>query len=305
NIWAIGPPPDALQEFNVQSHITDAQFGISSGANINIATRSGGNTLHGSAWEFLRNTDLNSRTYPALIDLPYHQNQYGVYLGGPVVLPRYHGKDRTWFSGYWEGFRSRQTQSYFAGVPTAAERTGDFSAILGAQTGSDNLGRPQYQNAIYDPATSRADPTNSAAVVRDSFPNNMIPTSRINAAAAPILNRYYPLPNLNVAASVLPNYQFSGSTAIDSDILGVRVDHQFSEHDIVFGRYNRSNANRSIPEATPGYSNTLTNYDRGLAVGYTHIFSASTILNVRYGWLENLVQTTDTPAGAAFANSLN
>jgi hypothetical protein len=305
NIWALGPPPDALQEFNVQSHITDAQFGISSGANINIATRSGTNTFHGSAWEFLRNTDLNSRTYPALINLSYHQNQYGVYFGGPVVVPHYQGKDKTWFSAYWEGFRSRQAQSYLAGVPTAAERTGDFSAILGAQAGTDNLGRPQYQNAIYDPATSRADPINSAAVIRDPFPSNTIPMSRINAAATPILNRYYPLPNLSVAASVLPNYQFSGSTAIDSDILGVRVDHQFGEHDIVFGRYNRSNANRSVPEATPGYSNTLTNYDRGVAAGYTHIFSASTILNVRYGWLENLVQTTDTPAGAAFANSLN
>jgi hypothetical protein len=107
------------------------------------------------------------------------------------------------------------------------------------------------------------------------------------------------LPNLNVAASVLPNYQFSGTTGIDSDILGVRADHQFSQHDIVFGRYNRSNANRSAPEAVPGYDNTLTNYDRSVAVGYTHIFSGSTILNFRFGYLENLVQTTDTPAGTA------
>jgi hypothetical protein len=293
NIWAVGPPPDALQEFNVQSHITDAQFGISSGANINIATRSGSNSWHGSAWEFLRNTDLDSRTYPALVNLPYHQNQYGVYFGGPVMLPHYNGKNKTWFSGYWEGFRSGQTQSYFAGVPTAAERTGDFSALLGTP------------NVIYDPNTSRADPANSAAVVRDPFPNNTIPTNRINASAAPILSRYYPLPNLNVAASVLPNYQFSGTTNIDSDIMGVRIDHQFSVHDILFGRYNRSNANRSVPEATPGYTNTLNNYDRSIALGYTHIFSASTILNIRYGWLENLVQTTDTPAGAAFANSFN
>src|ERR1700685_3378002 len=98
NIWAVGPPPDALQEFSVQSHITDAQFGISSGANINIATRSGTNAFHGSAWEFLRNTDLDSRTYPAPVNLPYHQNQYGVFLGGPVLLPHWNGKDNTWFA---------------------------------------------------------------------------------------------------------------------------------------------------------------------------------------------------------------
>ncbi len=305
NIWAVGPPPDALQEFNVQSHITDAQFGISSGANINIATRSGTNAFHGSVWEFLRNTDLDSRTYPATLNLPYHQNQYGVYFGGPVILPHYNGKDKTWFSGYWEGFRSTQTQSYLAGVPTAAERNGDLSAILGPQVGTDSLGRAQYQNAIYDPVTSRADPSNSAAVIRDPFPNNVIPMNRINPSAPALLNKYYPLPNLNVAPSVLPNYQFSGTTSIDSDIMGVRVDHQFSEHDIVFGRYNRSNANRLVPEATPGYSNTLNNYDRSIALGYTHIFSSSTILNFRYGWLSNLILTTDTPAGAAFANSFN
>jgi hypothetical protein len=292
NIWAVAPPPDALQEFNVQSHITDAQFGISSGANINIATRAGTNRFHGSAWEFLRNTDLNARTYPALINLPYHQNQYGIYLGGPVVLPHYNGKNATWFAGYWEGFRSTQTQSYLAGTPTAAQRTGDFSAIASS-------------NIIYDPATSRTDPANPAAVIRNPFPNNMIPASRIDASAGPILARYYPLPNLGVPANVLPNFQFSGTTNIDSDIVGGRLDHQFSEHDIVFGRYNRSNANRALPGATPLYSNTLTNYDRSIAVGYTHIFSGSTILNIRYGWLENVVQTTDTPAGAAFANSFN
>ena len=216
-------------------------------------------------WEFLRNTDLNSRTYPATLNLPYHQNQYGVYFGGPVILPYYNGKDKTWFSGYWEGFRSTQTQSYLAGVPTAAERNGDFSAILGPQVGTDSLGRLEYQNAIYDPATSRADPSNSAAVIRDPFPNNVIPMNRINPSAPALLNKYYPLPNLNVAPSVLPNYQFSGTTSIDSDIVGVRVDHQFSEHDIVFGRYNRSNANRMVPEATPGYSNTLNNYDHPAA----------------------------------------
>ena len=77
NTFAISPPPDAIQEFNVQSHITDAQFAISSGANINLVTRSGTNTFHGAVYEFIRNNVLDATTYPATSETPYKQNQYG------------------------------------------------------------------------------------------------------------------------------------------------------------------------------------------------------------------------------------
>ena len=77
NTFAISPPPDAIQEFNVQSHITDAQFAISSGANINLVTRSGTNAFHGAVYEFIRNNVLDAHTYPATTDTPYKQNQYG------------------------------------------------------------------------------------------------------------------------------------------------------------------------------------------------------------------------------------
>jgi hypothetical protein len=305
NIWAISPPPDALQEFNVQSHITDAQFSISSGANINIVTRSGTNAFHGSTWEFIRNTVLDSKTFPATVNLPYHQNQYGVFLGGPVLLPHWNGKDNTWFAGYWEGFRSDQTLSYLSSTFTTAETTGDFSALLGARVGTDSLGRPEYQNEIYDPATSQPDPTNPAAVIRNPFPGNIIPAGRINPAATAIFTKYYPAPNLNVAATVLPNYQFSGGTDIASDVAGIRVDHRFRNNDILYGRFNRANANRSVPESLPGYVNTLNNYSESRALSYTHLFGTTTILNLRYGWTKSSVSTTDTPAGTAFASSFN
>ena len=92
---------------------------------------------------------------------PYRQNQYGVTFGGPVRLPHFNGKDNTWFEAYWEGFRSAQSLSYFASVPTAAMRGGDFSGILGWQIGTDTLGRPILQNQIFDPNTSRPDPSNA------------------------------------------------------------------------------------------------------------------------------------------------
>src|ERR1700739_3200733 len=125
NTFAISPPPDAIQEFNVQSHITDAQFAISSGANINLVTRSGSNDFHGAVYEFIRNNVLDAYTYPANTTTPYKQNQYGLYAGGPVI------KNHTFFSGYWEGFRSEQSQSYRAATLTPAMRSGDFSEVLG------------------------------------------------------------------------------------------------------------------------------------------------------------------------------
>jgi Carboxypeptidase regulatory-like domain/TonB dependent receptor len=306
NIWAISPPPDALQEFNVQSHITDAQFAITSGANINIVTRSGTNAFHGSVWEFLRNDELDAKTFPATTRNPYRQNQYGVFLGGPVILPRFNGKDNTWFSAYWEGFRSSKSISYLASTFTPAMETGDFSALLGAQVGTDSLGRPEYKNEIYDPATSRPDPNNPGAILRDPFPGNIIPSARINSAATAVLQKYYTVsPNLNVAASVLPNLLFVGNNATSSDQAGIRLDHRFRNNDILFGRYNRLDANLARPEATPGYLNTLLNYAQTYAVGYTHLFGSNTILNVHYGYTNTDVSTTDDPAGAAFNSSIN
>ena len=245
DIWAISPPPDALQEFNVQSHITDAQFAISSGANINIVTRSGTNAFHGSAWEFARNSVLDAQQFPEVQRVPYSQNQYGLYLGGPII------KDNSWFSVYWEGFRSAQTQSHFGNTITAAMAKGDFSALLGSRVGTDCLGRPEYANEIYDPLTSRSDPCNPGSSLRDSFPGNIIPANRINPDAPLILQKYYPAPNLNVAANVLPNIQFSAANTTASDVTGIRLDHRFRNNDTLFGRYNRSNATLTVPDGLP------------------------------------------------------
>jgi hypothetical protein len=304
NSWTISPPPDALEEFNVQSHITDAQFSISSGANINIATRSGTNSFHGAAWEFIRNSALDAQTFPQTSRLPYHQNQYGTSVGGPVTIPHVmKGKDNTWFAAYWEGFRSNKSNTYFASTLTPDMQKGDFSALLGAQVGVDSLGRPEYQNEIYDPATSRADPTNPNAILRDPFPGNKL--TSINPAAALIAKKYYPAPNLNVAANVLPNYKFTGSTAIASDQVGVRIDHHFSNSDTLFGRYNRSNINQTSPESLPGYLHTLANYAQTAAAGYTHLFGPSTILSLHYAYTKTNVTVPDAPAGQSFIDSIN
>ncbi len=297
--WAISPPPDALQEFNVQSHITDAQFSISSGANINIASRSGTNQFHGDAWEFFRNDVLDARNFFDQTKPPYRQNQYGVTFGGPVI------KNNTWFEAYWEGFRSVQTLSYFASVPTAQMRNGNFSGVLGASVGTDSLGRPILANEIYDPNTSRPDPSNPLNTIRDPFGGNVIPMSRLNGTSLLMLQKYYPLPNLNVAEGVFPNLEYTGANNTASDQAGIRIDHRFGDNDTLFGRYNRSNANLLRPEGLPTYQQTLTNYGQTLALGYTHLFNATTILNIRYGYTNTNYGQFDGAAGASFLAATN
>jgi hypothetical protein len=306
NTWVIAPPPDAIQEFNVQSHITDAQFSISSGANINLVTRAGTNSFHGALWEFFRNDALDAQTFPETARLPYRQNQYGVYFGGPVSVPHlFSGKDKTWFSLYWEGFRSAQSTTTLASTLTPAMLSGDFSGVLGAQVGVDSLGRPEYANQIYDPFTSRPDPANPGQSLRDPFPGNKIPTGRLNPQALLILQKYYPAPNMNVPEGTLPNYQFSGATTIDSDIFGGRLDHQITPNDTIFARFNRSNQNRTSPQDFPSYVHTLSNYGQQAAVGYTHIFDPKTILNFRYGYSYVNFASNDEAAGTAFTDAID
>ena len=262
NTFAISPPPDAIQEFNVQSHITDAQFAISSGANINLVTRSGTNDFHGAVYEFIRNNVLDAHTYPATTDTPYKQNQYGLYVGGPII------KNHTFFSGYWEGFRSEETQSYLSATLTDAMRGGDFSSVLGTTPiGIDDLGRPEYANEIYDPYSTTTDPKDASKIIRNPYPNNTIPKAQLNSAALAILDKYYPSPNLSVAPGVLPNYAFDGNTSTKADQVGVRADHEFNENNTVFFRFNRSNNNLTSPEGFPGYTGEKSNYSRAFAGG--------------------------------------
>lgn len=301
NIWAISPPPDALQEFNVQSHTVDAQFSISSGANVNILTKSGTNDFHATLWEFFRNEKLDARNFFDPQRLPYRQNQYGVAFGGPVMLPRFSGrKHDTWFFAYWEGFRSRRTSSSFASVPTAASRDGDFSAFLGGPIGTDVLGRTVLQGQLYDPATTRPDPSRPGQYIRDPFAGNIIPKNRLSNAALLTLQKYYPLPNLGVAPTVFPNLLFARPTEINSDQFGVRGDHRFSNNDTLFGRFNYANPEQIRPQALPTYSQSLINYARSVAIGYTRLLGPATLLSVHYGYVWTKFGQFDEPAGEEF-----
>jgi hypothetical protein len=170
---------DAIAEFKIETSNYSPEFGRSGGAVINATTKSGTNKFHGSAWEFLRNDALDSAQYgfgSPIAKAPYKQNQFGATFGGPIK------REKAFFFVDYEGTRIHQAQTDIVTVPTdgtngtSNERNGDFSYILGPQSGTDALGRPIFTNEIYDPSTTRCFPgggpppcPSGSAAVRDGF----------------------------------------------------------------------------------------------------------------------------------------
>jgi Carboxypeptidase regulatory-like domain/TonB dependent receptor len=334
NVWAISPPPDAIQEFNVQSQMTDAQFSISSGANVNVVTKSGTNQFHGAVWEFLRNDKLDaanffdnyfSHTKPA-----FRQNQFGFEAGGPLFIPHlYDGRaKKTYVSGYYEGFRSTQGFTEQNNVPSAAELSGDFSdlltpnaqhptagqqAIVNGVPAVDNLGRPILNGQIYNPYSTReltagqVDPVTgltatATGLVRDPFPGNMI-NLPLNQEALTYLKAFYPLPNLNVPPNTFPNFAASSPQIITSNQFGVRVDHTFANNDNLYGNFYYSQPIETQPTSLLLGAGVLTNKARVVAVGYTHLFSPTLLASFHYGYNYTNYGDTNQPGGEALLNA--
>jgi hypothetical protein len=170
NSYMLLPSIDALQEFKVESGLFAAEYGRAI-AQVNVSTKSGTNQLHGTAFEFLRNSALDAKNY---FDRgnepipPFKRNQYGFTVGGPVMLPKLNGQDKLFFLVNYEGLRERKGLTQLPSVPLAAERLGDFS------------GNP---NVIYDPATRVFDTAGNVLVAPTSFPGNRIPENRIHPAS--------------------------------------------------------------------------------------------------------------------------
>jgi hypothetical protein len=321
--WAISPPPDAIQEFNVQSHITNGQFSISSGANVNVVTKSGGNQLHGDAWEFLRNDAFDAANFfdnfAGQAKPPFRMNQYGGTIGGPVMLPGYDGrKKKTYFFGYWEGFKSTEGFTEFNNVPTTAELNGDFADLLTNQqaTGAngsplfDPLGRPIMNGQIYNPYSTRqvtageVDASTgliaqSSGLVRDPFPGNIIPSNMLNPQALAYIHAFYPAPNFGPGGNSFPNYAVASNQLIQSNQFGAKIDHTFSNNDTLYGNFYYTQPNETFPNSLLLGANTSKNDARVVALGYTHLFSPTLLGTFHYGYNWTDFGTTNIPGGTA------
>src|SRR5215469_11439940 len=189
NVVTVVPTQDAIQEFKVQTNNLGPEYGRFAGGVINLNTKGGTNSYHGSLYEFIRNKVLNANDFFAnkggTSRPPFTQNQFGGNAGGPII------KDKLFFFGGYEGFRQRKGNILTTWVPTAAERGGDFSQIGSTNTTS-------VLN-IYDPATS-TNCTASNAICRTPFSfngtPNVIPPGRIDPTAAYMMATFFPKPNI-------------------------------------------------------------------------------------------------------------
>ena len=303
NTYALSPPPDAIEEFIVQSHIADARFGLGAGANVNVVTKSGTNDFHGAVWEFLRNDRLDARNFFDYTGKPpYRQNQYGLTFGGPVMLPRVNGrKSGTYFFGYWEGFRARQGFTNFASVPTQAERNGDFSGLLTSQAaGTNAVGGAVYGGQILDPATTRMV---GNQYLRTPFSGNSIPMSRLDASSLLFLSKLYPIPNYGSGGSY-PNYIWTESQAINSDQFGVRVDQKFANNDTLYARYSQTDSQQTTPGPLPTDPTNQFNGAKSAMLSYTHLINSTTILDLKVGYLRTRIPISPQPIGTDLVNQL-
>jgi hypothetical protein len=264
------PPMDSLQEFRVATN-NSAEFGRSAGANVNLAVRSGTRDIHASFYEYFRNNVLDANDFFANRQgtgkVPFRQNQYGISGGGPFMIPKlYNGREKTFWFVNWEGFRRRRGSTNISTTPIADQRNGDFSQVPN---------RP-----IFDPLTSTYSSTGS--ILRTQFPGNKIPSNRISPAMKLMIDTYMPLPNNGTGLS--NNLVNTESSANDRDNFVVRVDHNFSSKDTVFVRYLRQAAALFSPGANPNFY-TQARFDAdNVGAGWNHLFSATTVLEVKFGY---------------------
>lgn len=253
---SIEPIIDALQEFRVQSTNYSAEFGSEAGGQINAVLRSGTNDFHGSLWEFLRNDKLdannffNNRTGTARP--PFHRNQFGAGAGGPVWLPKYNGRNRTFIFGAYEGTRIVKGITQLTTVPTAAQRAGDFNGT----------------GVVNDPLTGAP------------FPNNFIPPNRRNAITTTILDRFVPPPN----RTGVFNWISTDPQTIGVEQYDWRIDHRISDSDSVFGHYLFEDTDFHYPRLFPTDGASQKLRGQNALVSWTHLLGGHTVNEFRLGF---------------------
>jgi hypothetical protein len=268
---AVKPPVDAVSEFKVVTNNMSAEYGYRAGAKVLVSTKSGTNSFHGSAYEFLRNDKLDGTNFFAnRAGAPkptYRQNQYGGTIGGPIA------KNKTFFFFSYQGTRIRLGQSFIESVPSRAVLSGDFSQ------------QPAVRRNVYDPATLSG---TAAAAVRTQFPNNVIPASRFDPIAKRIAD-LYPAPNIGGLENAPNNFFFSPSDTDDADQYDMRFDHNLNDKHRFFARYSIRDQfvyqNGVLPEpAIGGTGQTVDLLGHNWAFSFNSALSPTKFNEFRFGY---------------------
>jgi carboxypeptidase family protein len=243
------PPVDSIQEFKVQTSSAPAAYGGGQGI-INVIYKSGTNQLHGTAYEFVRNSAFDAKNFfdSATLPIPpFKLNQFGFNVGGPVVIPKvFNGRDRLFFFADYEGKRVRQAQTFLSSVPIVPFRTGDFSAM---------------RTVVMDPRSTPKTP----------LPGNIMPAGSIDPTSAKMV-ALYPQPNL---AGQINNYLYNPVQTNRVDQFNIRSDYRTGKS-AIFGRFSWEDPDTfnpgNLPEpaigAGPGRPGQVVVPSKQAVIGY-------------------------------------
>ncbi len=270
----IQPVIDAIQEFKVQTSTFSAEFGQSAGGVVNVTLKSGTNDLHGSLFEFLRNSKLDARPYfqpegggkPAFI-----QNQFGGTLGGRIR------RDRAFYFASWQRTREINAAPQVASVPIQTLREGNFG-----------------NTRIFDPATVRPNPSGSGWA-RDQFPANRVPAARWDPVSAKLAPLY---PQQNLPGNVR-NYFYNPKERVYNDQLNGRVDYRIGSRDTLFGRLSTSKNENALPAPMPdpaSDTSIATPTSQSVAVSETRTLTNAMVNEFRFAFVRTrMLQETEAP----------
>lgn len=268
---AIVPSVDAVQEFKVMTNNFAAEYGHAAGFIVSATTKAGTNQFHGALFEFLRNDAFDANNFftnrAGLPRSPFHQNQFGGTVGGPIL------HNRIFFFADYQGTRqTTQTGSSIESVPPTAWRTGDFSSVA---------------TPIFDPRTRHIGP--DGTVVASQFPGNIIDPSLINKTSAAILT-LVPQPNYGPSGAISGNYFYAPPSFSNTDQGDVRIDATITQKNHIFGTYSFSNNSQPaigvFPSWIGGGSPEVDNNDQ-ITVSDVHIFTPTLVNELRAGYLYN------------------
>jgi len=254
-LFNMNPSSELISEFKVTQFNNNAEF--SQLGDVTITTKSGGNRIHGSIFEYMQNSALDATPYGFSSKAHKAYNTFGGSFSGPVTLPRlYRGKDRTFFFADFEGNRRRFATPQQFSVPTLDMRNGILANLPGG--------------AVVDPSTGAP------------FPGNKIPLSQINPVAKAVLDGYLPLPNYGNGVDTNANYRRLQPTPADINGYDIRIDHMLTAKQQLYGRWSWKNVDTTIPNAIlPSDRDHETN--RNFLVSHNYTISPHLLNELRFG----------------------
>ena len=307
------PSAESVEEFKLQQTNFSAEYGFSGASVINMVTRSGTNTFHGEAYDFIRNTITDANNWfndQAGIPIPpVHRNDFGGTIGGPII------KNKTFFFFDWDGTLESSMNTYQAGVPSAAMRTGDFGEICTSQGGSFDStgmcmqgGAPLIAGQLYDPYSGVYNSADAGPVRSTFIPNNRIdlytspgnpnlpgnlqpppgPGNLIDPVARKVMG-LFPLPTPNMPnASLYDNWIASGATPYNNQQFDIRIDHRFNQKNLLSAKYSQDwnsttpfNCFKTFIDPCGSGQNKGTAHL--FAINDTHTFSPTLLLTTTFG----------------------